>query len=389
MFPIHTAAGRLVGFGGRTLGDDKAKYVNTSETDQFHKSRLLYGFHQAKRALRDSRRALLVEGYFDVLGAVASGMEQSVASMGTSLTPEQAKLLKRYVDEVIIAYDGDAAGEKAFQRALPILLAEGLTVRRARFPAGHDPDSLRLEQGGDAVLEVIEQAEDAVWIEILRLVPSGELSPAQQTRAAEAIAQILRPIRDEIIRRGYARRASERLGVPEAVFLRRLGPRMYFQAETEAPKAREVIKLEEQALLLLFQAEKGLPERLPPEEIFFDEDCRNIYRVFNALYREGGSPPTSSELLARLSETGSEERKEGGGLDSIARLMLEDSSSDEDLTQTLGRLLQRWRKKRLPDLVRQIKQAQSLGDHDRVNQLLEEKKTLTQNQHPGMDGKWY
>src|SRR6185436_1375312 len=90
MFPIRNASGRLVGFGGRTLGDDKAKYINTSETDRFHKGTLLYGLDQAKRAIRDEGRAVLVEGYFDVLGAVACGLEGSVAGMGTALTPEQA-----------------------------------------------------------------------------------------------------------------------------------------------------------------------------------------------------------------------------------------------------------------------------------------------------------
>ncbi|MGH9362925.1 MAG: DNA primase, partial [Thermoanaerobaculia bacterium] len=147
MFPIHNAAGRLVGFGGRTLGEDKAKYLNTSETESFHKGLLLYGLHQAKRAIRETGRAYLVEGYFDVLGAVASGLEGAVAGMGTALTPEQARLLARYAEEVVVGYDGDRAGETAHLRALPLLLGERLAVRRARFPEGHDPDSLRLAAG--------------------------------------------------------------------------------------------------------------------------------------------------------------------------------------------------------------------------------------------------
>src|SRR5262245_9453357 len=106
MFPVRNAAGRLVGFGGRTLGDDKAKYVNTAETERFHKGTLLYGLDQAKRAIRDDGRAILVEGYFDVLGVVACGVEGAVAGMGTALTPEQAKLLARYAETVVIAYDG-------------------------------------------------------------------------------------------------------------------------------------------------------------------------------------------------------------------------------------------------------------------------------------------
>src|SRR4029078_8458502 len=118
MFPIHGPAGRLVGFGGRTLGEDVAKYVNTSETEQFHKGNLLHGLPPAKREIRDSGRALLVEGYFDVIGSVACGIEGTVAGMGTALTPEQARLLSRYAEEVVVGYDGDSAGEGAYRRAL-------------------------------------------------------------------------------------------------------------------------------------------------------------------------------------------------------------------------------------------------------------------------------
>ncbi|MEM8994916.1 MAG: DNA primase, partial [Acidobacteriota bacterium] len=126
MFPIHSTSGRLVGFGGRTLGDDRAKYVNTSETEAFKKGSLLYGLHQAKRAIRDRGRAILVEGYFDVLAMAASGLPEAVAGMGTALTPEQAQLVSRFTDRVVLAYDGDDAGRAAADKALPILLAAGL-----------------------------------------------------------------------------------------------------------------------------------------------------------------------------------------------------------------------------------------------------------------------
>ena len=125
MFPIHNAAGRLVGFGGRTLGDDQAKYVNTAETDRFHKGTLLYGLFQARREAREQGRVVLVEGYFDVLAVVAAGLPATVASMGTALTAEQAHLLSRYAEEVVVGYDGDRAGEEAYRRALPLLLAPG------------------------------------------------------------------------------------------------------------------------------------------------------------------------------------------------------------------------------------------------------------------------
>src|SRR6185295_5729298 len=277
MFPIRNAAGRLVGFGGRTLGDDKAKYINTSETDRFHKGTLLYGLDQAKRAIRDEGRAVLVEGYFDVLGAVACGLEGSVAGMGTALTPEQAKLLARYADEAVIAYDGDTAGENAFRRALPLLLGEGLGVRRARFPEGHDPDSLRLERGPDAVASAIAEAQDGVAAEIERLAPIEAVrDPQLQAKAVKAVADLLRPIPDAVVRRSYASMAARTLMVPIELFARRLGAEPVWSAEATsgAGSPRLVRNVEEQVLEALLQGE-GPPalEDLPEPEAFRDAEC--------------------------------------------------------------------------------------------------------------------
>ncbi len=422
MFPIHSPSGRLVGFGGRTLGDDKAKYVNTSETEHFHKSNLLYGFHQAKRNLREGGKALLVEGYFDVLGAVASGVSWAVAGMGTSLTGEQARLLARYSDEVTLGYDGDAAGEKAAQRALPILLGAGLAVRRARFPAGHDPDSWRLEAGGEAVREIVDAAEDAVWLEVQRLIPPpSERSPASQARAAGAVAGLLRAVRGDVERGAYRRRAAEHLGVPEGALRGKRGARDYFRGSTggtpaDARADNEVgnpaAGEEEKVLLLLLKpgSDAPPPSELPPAEAFFDPECRNIYRALRDLYRGEACPmPAGADVVARLGEQGrlpggeqtqhapgGEQTQHAPGgeqtqhaIDRAARLLLQDSDSGEgDLQDSLEALHHRWQKHRQNDLMRQIRQAQQQGDDKRLFQLLEEKKSLNRSLHPGMTSKW-
>lgn len=386
MFPIHAPNGRLVGFGGRTLGDDMAKYVNTSETDEFHKGRLLYGFHQAKKALRETGRAVLAEGYFDVIGLLASGVLGAVAGMGTALTADQARLLGRYVDEVTVAYDGDEAGEKAFQRALPVLLQAGLHVRRAAFPAGEDPDSLRLAQGPDAVQNAIDGAKDAVWLEIERLMPESP-TPAKNARAAQAISELLRQVRDSVARADYTRRVAQDLDVPEAVLHKKLGSSLYYDPSRKE-RAADVSPAggEEKALQLLLENDPPprLPYPLPPEEIFFDEDCRNIYAAFCALYRsEGGHPPTANEVLAKLSS-------EGGAIDRMARLLLEESDSgDEDLDEVLSGLVRRWTKRRQGELMRQIRQAEEEGDHQRLARLLEEKTALSRSLHPEMTGRYF
>jgi DNA primase len=387
MFPIHNPAGRLVGFGGRTLGDDKAKYINTNETDRFHKGLLLYGLHQAKKEIRESGRVVLCEGYFDVIGTVACGVDGAVAGMGTALTPEQSKLLARYAEDVVIAYDGDNAGENAARRALPLLLAEGLGARRARFPGGHDPDSLRLEAGPEAVVEAIQAAEDAVLVELDRVVPAGAArEPRIQAKAAAAVAELLRPIPDAVLRHGYARIAAERLEIPVEMLARRTGGEAIekrLEQRRSAPVAG--IRGEEQALELLIETEGPLPapEELPPPEAFFDAECRNIYRGFHALYAGAGSRPDVRALKAALGH-------EGEAVARLARILLErnigsDAGSEKIglLRQSLDNLMRRWRKQRLQELGNEIVEAQRRGDSVRLQSLLEEKTNLSLSLHRG------
>lgn len=386
MFPIHNASGRLVGFGGRTLGDDKAKYVNTNETDRFHKGLLLYGLHLAKKEMRESGRAVLCEGYFDVIGSVACGLEGSVAGMGTALTPEQAKQLSRYAEEVVVAYDGDNAGENAYRRALPLLLAEGMGVRRARFPDKHDPDSLRVEAGPEAVAAAVRDAEDAVVSEIERLVPpEAGREPRLQAKAAQAVTELLRPIPDPILRFSYARIAADRLGVPVEMLTRRVGGGAQREERSETTPRSPGIggrpdglswNIEKLVLALLLEATEPVPpvEDLPPSEAFLDPGCRNIYQTWCALYAEGGgSPPDARAVLAEIGS-------EGGSVDQMAGILLERNitSGRLGLLESLEKLEDRWRKQRSRELAGKIREAELRKDSVRLQSLLEEKSRLSQ-----------
>jgi DNA primase len=392
MFPIHNGSGRLVGFGGRTLGDDKAKYVNTNETDRFHKGLLLYGLHLAKREIRETSRAVLVEGYFDVIGTVACGLEGAVAGMGTALTPEQARLLSRYAEEVVVAYDGDSAGENAFRRALPLLLADGLGVRRARFPGSHDPDSLRLEQGEEAVRAAIGAAEDAVVAELDRAIPAGtSREPQLQARAAAAVGELLRPIPDAVLRYSYARIAADRLGIPVEMLSRRMGgggarpePARPASPATAADGGPRLVRsLEEQVIDQLLQRQEDSPpipsrDQLPPPAVFLDTECRNIYEAFCALYAEAGSPPDVHGVQARLGE--------GQGIVArFAKIMVEGSfaSGRIGLLESLDKLVDRWRRQRIKELHGEINEAQRRGDHALRDRLADEKTRLSRSLHRG------
>jgi DNA primase len=409
VFPIHNPSGRLVGFGGRALGDDKAKYVNSAETERFHKGELLYGLFQGRRAIRDGGRAVLTEGYFDVIGAAAAGVEGAVATMGTALTPEQAKLLSRYADEVVVAYDGDDAGEKAHRRALPLLLAAGLAVHRAELPGGHDPDSLRLAEGAGAVVRAVRDAPDAVVAEIARLAPPEVRNqPRRQASAASDVGELLGRIPDAVLRFTYGRRAAEALELPVELVLKNVpgaAPRhagrpgdpppgapggppgapasepRYGPGADDSASLSPVRSYEEHTLELLLSGDPVPgPEALPPPEVFLDAHCRNIYRAFCALYRESGGTrlPAAREVLAELGE-------QGATVDRVARLLVgrDTTSQGPTLVQSLDKLTRRWWQQRTRALSREIAEAQRQGDGARLERLLREKTELSHRLHRG------
>jgi DNA primase len=389
--PIRNAAGRLVGFGGRTLGDDKAKYVNTAETERFHKGSLLFGLDKAKRALRESGRALLVEGYFDQIAALAAGLDGAVASMGTALTPEQAKLIARHAEEVVVGYDGDSAGESAARRALPILLAEGLAVKRARFGAGHDPDSLRRERGDEALRVAIAEAEDLVLLELDRIAPPEvHRNPHARSKAAKEATELLGPIRDSVLRYSYGRMAADRLGVPPHLMLQRLGVGAKALSEAFAepsssaasPRPTPGTGAEEamlRGLLGLADGSEAVPSRasLPPEEACEDPQLRNIYALCLALYDELGRLPGAADLRQRLTA-------EGGVSDRASRLLLEsrDSVGETDPRVHIEALKKRWLERRRRELDRELRQAEARGDGERQEEILRSLRAIQLERHP-------
>ncbi|OEF99736.1 DNA primase [Vulcanibacillus modesticaldus] len=150
IFPIFDAQGRVIAFGGRVLDDGHPKYLNSPETNIFNKSRTLYNLHLAKQEIRKRRQAILFEGYIDTISAWKAGVYNGVATLGTSLTVEQAKIIKRYADEVVISYDSDLAGQQATYRAIDILLPVGLSVKIAQIPQGLDPDDYIDKYGAES-----------------------------------------------------------------------------------------------------------------------------------------------------------------------------------------------------------------------------------------------
>lgn len=158
LFPISDVRGQVCGFGGRILGDGEPKYLNSPESPVYNKSRMLFGLYQQREPIRRQRKAVLVEGNFDLLALVARGVDLAVAPLGTALTKEQLRLLKPLVDEVVLLFDGDEAGLKATERSVPLFLAEQMSGRVALLPEGHDPDTFIAEFGVARLTEVLDTA---------------------------------------------------------------------------------------------------------------------------------------------------------------------------------------------------------------------------------------
>jgi len=209
IFPIFDVRSRVVGFGGRALFQDQdAKYMNTPESPVFRKREALYGFPFALEPLRRRERAVLCEGYFDCIALHRAGLGEALATCGTALTAEHAQQLRRRTGQIVLLFDGDTAGHKAVERALTLLLPEGLRVRAAALPAGEDPDSYLAANGVDALAELVEQAPEALELVIGRAVAAGRGTPTEKADAVRRVAPFVALVSDPVERSEYTRRLS-------------------------------------------------------------------------------------------------------------------------------------------------------------------------------------
>jgi DNA primase len=216
MFPICDEQGRVVAFSGRVLaGDEKtAKYVNSPETPIFTKGKVFYGLDKSKRAILDAGYAVVCEGQLDLIACYMGGVRNVVAPQGTAFTPEHARILKRYVDEVVLCFDSDHAGQEAAVRVLDSLLSTGMAIRVATVPAPHDPDSFIKEMGAPAFQELIRNAEGFFDYYLNRLCATNDLQTDKGRMAVvRAMSEALHKTRSAVLLDTYAQKTSQRLGV--------------------------------------------------------------------------------------------------------------------------------------------------------------------------------
>ncbi|NOU36729.1 MAG: DNA primase [Kiritimatiellaceae bacterium] len=289
MFPIRDEAGRVIGFSGRAIVKDEksGKYVNSPETPLFHKSRVLFAIDKARRAMAESRVAIICEGQIDAIRCHEAGLTNVVASQGTALTADHARMIRRYADEVILVLDADAAGQKAALRSSEAFIAEELSVRVASLPEGEDPDSLVRDHGADALRSRIASAVSA--LDFMMDVMTQKEEPGNEAgvmRTARAVQSLIAQAPGAVQRDRMVQRAAERLGLSPVALRRDLArkkerPAPPAVSEVSAVPVKhpdgEVTLIQ---MLILHPAEvfPVVADHLPPE-YFSDPDCRLLLEL--------------------------------------------------------------------------------------------------------------
>ena len=218
IFPIHNGTGKVIGFGGRILNSDKkfAKYINSPQTDIYDKSKVLYGLFFAKKQITQEDNCYLVEGYTDVTSMHQAGIENVVASSGTSLTVDQIRLIHRFTNNITILYDGDVAGIKASFRGIDLILEEGMNVKVLLFPDGDDPDSFSKKVSGDDLKAYIKKnSNDFIKFKTNLLFEEARHEPVKKAALVKDIIESIAIVPDAIIRNGYITECSHILQVDE------------------------------------------------------------------------------------------------------------------------------------------------------------------------------
>ena len=314
MFPIQSLSGRNLGFGGRILTNDKkaAKYLNSPESDIYHKSKVLYGIFHAKQAIAKQNNCYLVEGYTDVIQLHQAGIENVVASSGTALTPDQIRLINRLTKNITVLFDGDAAGLRASIRGIDLILEEGMNVKVCSFPDGDDPDSFARKNSYDDLVHYLENnAKDFIQFKASLLMNEANNDPIKKADLIRDMVVSISKIPDRIKREIYIQETARIMDISEQVLLNTLAQLVQKdiaeagKKQKQEQKAFEVVKNEPQVsqerVNIIYELERKILEMLllyGSQEADFDdyilkaneegemveEKETNTYKVFQRIY---------------------------------------------------------------------------------------------------------
>lgn len=306
IFPVHSISGKVVAFGGRIMSADAkvAKYVNSPESVIYSKSRELYGLWQAKQAIVRKDRCFLVEGYADVISMFQSGVENVVASSGTSLTPGQIRLIHRFTNNITVLYDGDKAGIKASLRGIDMLLAEGMNVKVLLLPDGEDPDSFAQGRGATAFQQYIDTHQvDFIKFKVNLLMEDAQDDPYSRSELIKSITQSISVIQDPIVRSVYITECSQIMKIDERLLINDVNRRQREQAQTVAQTHRQAQSADENGQnpepSMVESDNPEAPSEPAPEPQISAED--KLRQEIRALKRDGFGPMMDKErLLSQL-----------------------------------------------------------------------------------------
>ena len=390
LFPIADLTGRIVGFGGRILGEGEPKYLNTPETLIFEKSRLLFGLYQHRDAIRKKRKAVIVEGNFDLLSLASQGVDNVVAPLGTALTQAQIRLLKGYADEVILLFDGDAAGINAAMRSVPLFLAEQVAARVALLPSMHDPDTYIRAHGKDGLEKYLAAALPILEYAFEHLKDKHGMSMTGKGKILEELEPLITasgssPFQQSVLISEF----SNKLGLDTAQVMqgfktaarKKKHDRPPPAGAGEAPKAPVELPRKQAQLLefLIFHPsyfrrflEAGI------EDILVEGAARTILAVLQKLHEE--NELTGPEQLMKAIPEGPERAYVSRLLISSHLLEQDDSDVVKKMAEEMLVWLVRYRfKKEIEQLSADIRMAQQKQDQQQLDELLRRKAEL--NRH--------
>jgi DNA primase len=380
IFPIFDLTGKVVAFGGRTLGDDSPKYINSPESKLYRKGEILYGLHVAKRIIREQGIALIVEGYLDLLTLHQNGFKHAIATLGTAMTESHVRLLKRFTNQFITIFDPDESGAAATIRALEIFLNEEISCRVVQLPEGHDPDSFLQAGNKDVFQEMLSRAIPIVDFYIDKILSRSDLTSAdEKARVVDEIYPILERIQNRIVRESYVRKLGEKLGLEEGLLVdtmkdtrrgrgERRGDLKHVITKRTYPKAEETI------LLIMLHFNHVIPEIVEDGvvEDFENQELKVIAKMISHTYLEK-SALVVSDLLSEIED---EELK--GRISELAFLegTLEESSLEKILRDCFRRVKMRALKRQERELLGKIREVEREDRPDLLGKLLSRRQDL-------------
>lgn len=391
IFPIYSISGKVIGFGGRTLSDHEKsgpKYLNSPETLVFDKSKTLYGLNFARDEIRRQKKAVVVEGYTDVLSAYQAGIRNVVASLGTALTDDQARLLRHQAETVVTAYDSDTAGAAATWRGLAILQATGCLVQVAELPEGDDPDSFISREGAEAFTCLIDNARPLMEYRLEKLKSSFNLgSDKGRINYLDELMPFLMAAVNQVEQDYYLRKAAEELNVDEEALRGELKKRKRSSASyrirdnsQQTAQQEQGIKPEEKILISLMLQSKEIADKgrnLLELEFFQDQRVKTIVsEIWDSIGRE--EVISAEKLINRFSDQQISNLISKAATDPALQ-DLSDQTAKRMAEDCIKKIYQVWAKQKQFELQKRIKELEAHGDYKELEILLKEHQKLLLN----------